>query len=110
MSSTFSIKRGDTLPVLRATITLNGEALDVTGSTVEFYFDRDGVTLTRSATLVTPASGIVEYAFVSGDWAPGAFDVGRYLFEAQITFSGGDILTVPTSGQLSVRVTQDISD
>lgn len=110
MSTTFTIKRGDTLPALRATLTANNIAFDLTTATeVKFYFKNRTTTLTRTATVVTAASGITEYVFVTGDWITGQFDTGTYSFEAQVTFTGGAILTAPTTGQLVVRVEKDLA-
>lgn len=109
----FTIKRGDTLPVLEVELTLEGAAVDLTGASVEFYFSRGSSTvITRTAELAAdPSTGRVRYEFrVVEDWTSEDFSVGSYRFETQVTFPDGSILTVPTSGYNKVVVTQDLAD
>lgn len=108
----FTIKRGDTLPVLEVELALDGVAVDLTGASVEFYFRRGSTTITRNAELAAdPTTGRARYEFrVVEDWTSEDFSVGSYRFEIQVTFADGSILTVPTSGYNKVVVTQDLAD
>lgn len=116
MSTTFTIKRGDTIPSMVATLssTVNNvtAAVDLTTATevMAFFEDAALAVLERECTVVTAASGIVSYTFEAADWGVGGFDVGTYKLEFQITFAVGEILTVPTSGYCKFIVKQDLTD
>ena len=61
---------GDTGSKLRVTCTDNdtGGAIDLTGKTVNLkWLNSSGTLVTKAMTLVTPASGIAEYQFVTGE-------------------------------------------
>lgn len=119
MSQEFQIKRGDTLPVLSATMRVRNSltgvvsAVDLTTATgIEFYFKSGTTVLTRTGTpTTTPEDGIATYAFVAADWdaLTDIFAVGNYSFEVQVTFPTG-VLSVPTKGYGSVVVYSDLED
>ena len=116
MSTTFTIKRGDTVPSMVATLssTVSGvsSAVDLTTASVvtAFFGDSAGVILDRTCTVVTAASGIVSYTFLSTDWDSGGLVAGTYSLEFQITFNSGAILSVPTSGYCKLVVKPDLDD
>lgn len=114
MSTTFTIKRGDTLPRLISTISSPTGPVDFTlASSVKFLFTSgDGlVELERTGEFDTPLdSGKVIYQFEAADWLPGAFDIGSYKMEIQVTFVSGDVLTSPTSGFGKLVVKPDLGD
>ncbi len=115
MSTTFTIKRGDTVPSMVATISSTVDSVttvvDLTLATeVLAFFDSSGVILERACVVdANPLLGKVSYTFVDADWATGQFAVGSYKLEFQVTFSDGSILSVPTSGYLKLTVKPDLS-
>lgn len=111
MASKFRIKRGDTLPVLRVALTVDDAVVDLTAATeVKFFFKLgSAVAIERIATVEVPeTNGIVSYQFELADWAD--FEVATYRFEAQATFAGGDVVTIPTKTYNTVIVVQDLAD
>lgn len=77
---TFEIKQGDREPAIRGTITdeatvtdelPDGEAIDLTGCTVEFRFraERKGSQLRGGAASIVgdPTAGVVKYEWAAGD-------------------------------------------
>lgn len=92
----FSIKEGDTLPALRATLLdKDGNAVDLTAATaVQFRYELQGqfnTDVTKVATIVTAVDGIVEYQWVTGDT-----DIpGEYFGEFIVSF-GTDKQTFPS--------------
>lgn len=107
----FYIKRGDRLPVIRRTLTTSdGNAINLSGATVNFIYriadeSLPAVVGTGTVTIVTAASGIVEYAWAAADTAT----AGEYNaeFEAQI---GGLRITAPNSEHMTFEVVQDLGD
>jgi hypothetical protein len=94
-------------------MTSNGAAIDLTTATeVKFLFQKGiAEALSRTAVIDSPATaGIASYTFVAGDWAEDEFEAGAYDFEAQVTFTGGAVLTVPTGGHATVNVIRDLGD
>ncbi len=95
-----TIVQGDRYPVLRATLRVDGAAVDLTGCTARLRMRLDGadtLKVNAAASVVTPASGAVEYA-------PAATDtdtVGWYSSEWEITYADGR--TLSWAGE-SVRV------
>lgn len=57
----------------------NGDPIDLTGYTITFVYERYGAAaVTRSAVLVTAASGIVGYTFVAADLDTGGIYNGEF--------------------------------
>jgi len=97
--SSFVIVEGDTLPSLQATLTANGAAVDLTGATVSCVVVIGTARVTKSATLVTPASGIVSVTFGASD-----LPVGNGLLQFQVTFADSSTRTFPSEGGAAIRV------
>jgi len=112
LSKTFKIKRGDTLPQMRSTISTSEGVTDLTNvASVSLFFKRLSVVLERAGVVEAPAtSGVISYTFVPGDWAEGEFATGRYRLEFELTYTGGSILTAPTSGFVTLVVESDLDD
>lgn len=113
MSDSFTIKRGDTRPILRLELATASAPLDLTNATsVSILFKQSGaVQLERAGVIDDPATaGVVTYTFVDADWDAGQFVLGMGKLEVEVTLSGGYILTVPTVGYGSFRVTPDLGD
>lgn len=105
----FQIKENDTTPSLRAAL-LNGsgDAVDLIGATVRFHMrplGSSGVTIDRSASVVSQAEGIVQYNWVSGDTA----NVGFYQAEFEVTYPDANVETFPNNNYIGVEIVDDIS-
>ena len=112
MSMKFTIKRGDTLPVLSVTLNSPDTAVDLTtAGSVKFLFRLGTTTLERTGVVVgAPTLGVVAYTFVDADWDVGEFEDGIYRMEVQITFADLTILTIPTLGYAKLVVLPDLGD
>jgi len=108
----FSIKRHDRRPVLRVLIkdAETGLAFDLSGvSSAKFLMaDRDGtVVVDQAAAVEAPATdGVLRYDWQAGDTGT----AGVYRGEFEMDFGGGDKLTVPNQGFISIRVYEDLDD
>ncbi|NWJ46470.1 MAG: hypothetical protein HXX08_11375 [Chloroflexi bacterium] len=94
--SDFTIRKGDTLPILQATLTTaSGTAVDLTNATsVSLNMRLAGTTtwLTNAATIVAPATnGVVQAQLTSANTAT----AGLYLAKWVVTFAGGNTETFP---------------
>lgn len=103
--SVFSIKAGDTLPVIQATLLdARKRPIPLTGATVEFQMKpliegSDGA-LAAAADVVDVTDGIVKY-----EWEDGDTDVdGPYAAQFVITFGDGRVETVPNDSYLDVVI------
>ena len=79
-----TIKRGDTLPAVEASLLENGVPVCLTGAFVHFVYIYivDGKRYERTATVVSEAGGTVRY-----DWVEGDTDVpGKYRAHWRVTF------------------------
>lgn len=103
--ATHYIKRGDR-PTATDTLTRNGSAINLTGSTVSLIIQNQdtGKTYKRSATIVSAAAGTVSYAFVADDSAIS----GTYKLEWEITPGSGAIETVPNNGWINLEILADL--
>ena len=103
MAADFTIKANDRLPSIQATL-----SADLTTATsVKFIMKTitgNTIKVNTTATIVTPASGIVRY-----DWA--AVDTatpGSYQAEWEVTWTGGKKQTFPTLTYHTVDVLADL--
>ena len=121
----FKIKRGDTLPVMTGTLTVESsgaayslaQAATVTMLAVR-YVDSSGGSIaeetarSRTCTISSPSSGgIVTYTFLTTDWGSDdatKFVAGTYKVEYQVTFNSGAILTFPTDSYEEMQVLEDL--
>lgn len=82
---------GNTTPNVVITVQRNGVAVNVTGAGVLLIITKEktgAVTNTsQNCALTTPASGIVTYTPLAGDFPT----AGRYLGEIKITYSDGKV-------------------
>lgn len=107
MPSATDLVAGDTGTLLRVPITNRQDesAIDLTGAVVTLYWRIDGGSLqTRTMTVQTPADGIAEYQFATGDLvlAAGA-TYGTLRAEVEVTDAGGKKLTGLDPIALTIR-------
>jgi hypothetical protein len=106
----FTIKRNDRLPKLRATLQQGSPAAPIdltTASSVKAIFKEVGgaaTTFSGTCTLITPSSGIVEYAWASGDTAVS----GTYQGEFEIDWGAGLKETVPNDSYFTLTIVDDL--
>ena len=105
MGSTFTIKQGDILPKLRATLKDGtGAVIDLTLATsvrliVKNYAGQEVVN--ANTTIVSPpTSGIVEYAWITANTAT----AGSFRGEFEINFSTGQVQTVPNDSYITIQI------
>lgn len=108
MATIFTIKRGDTLPFIEATLrSENGTPVNLAGATVLFKMKKPGsnaVLINRACTITDAANGVVRFA-----WQAGETDtIGNYSAEFEATFFGGSVETFPNDGYVTIRVVGDI--
>lgn len=109
MSEIFYIKQGDTSPLLRAVLKdAAGTAVDLTGATVRFTLRSPaGVVVVNraAASVITAASGIVEYVWQTGDTA----NAGINQAEFEVTYSDLSIETFPNFGHFRVQISKQLA-
>ncbi len=108
MATTFKIKKGDTLPLLAATLKDGaGAAINLTGLAIQFRMRSAAATslhsykVNKAADIVTAAAGTVTVTLDATD----TDTVGDYLAEFVIT-GGGDTQTIPADSYLLISVVE----
>jgi hypothetical protein len=107
MDETFTIKQGDTIPPLLATLyDETGTALDLTGGSVRFHMRQEGRSTPKvdaAAVIVDAPNGIVRY-----DWDSGGADTDvasdDWQGEFEVTTQGGDIVTCPNDDYIPIII------
>lgn len=98
------MKRGDTAPALRATITDNGSPVDLTPATVKVIGKRNGVAVFNRAATTKTNQGVVTM-----DWTPTDTALpGLIAVEIEATWANGTVQSYPASGYLGVLVDPDL--
>src|SRR5580765_6545913 len=100
--TTVNIKQHDTKGIFTDTLKVDGVVVNLTGCTVRFLLRKPGLTITQSATVVTPLAGDVSYQPVAGDVS----ETGKYQQEWEVTFGDSRILTFP-NGDYNVVIIED---
>ena len=103
------IKQNDRLPALEITITkTDNTPLDLTNATAKFIMtDTSGkVKVNATANIKDPpTNGVVEY-----EWAAGDTDTpGDYRAEIEITYAGGQKITAPSAGYISIKIHDELA-
>lgn len=102
-----TIKKGDRLPVLARQFTLDGVAIDLTGSTVVFDMwnaSTGAQVITAGAgTVLNFVTGNVEYAWSATD---ATLPAGQYLGAFTANYSGRT-LTAPNNGMIAIEIYAD---
>lgn len=110
MAADWTITEGDTEPVFYDELTYsNKEKVDLTGATVEFVMrsltSGSPLSLTGSVEIIAATEGKLAYLPSAKDTAI----AGAYMAQWRITFSGGETMTFPTVGYLSVEVQESLN-
>lgn len=109
-TSTFIIKRHDTLPVLTAVLKdANEEVINLTDTSVYFTMkniDTDSVKIdTKLCSITNATSGIVQYTWEETD----TDTAGEYLGEFEIVYDSGK-MTIPTVDSLVIVILEDYNN
>jgi len=97
----FEIKQNDTLPPLKVKLTQNGSVLDLSNATVKLVINNIGE---RTMIIEDAAQGIVRY-----DWqATDTIKAGIYLAEVKVQYPNGTRQTIPTTGQIEIRIHKEV--
>jgi hypothetical protein len=103
-----TIKRNDTAPPFLATCAdAEGDAVDISNSTVRFHMtDSSGtIKVDAAADIVLGTAGTVRY-----DWAAADTDTaGQFKAEVEVTFADATIRTFPTTNFAFVRIVGDLA-
>ncbi len=104
----FDIKQGDNFPRLIANLRQsNGTIINLVDSNVLFKMksiENGALILNTAANVINPSLGTVQYEWTSNDTSIG----GEFKGEFEITFSGGEIQSVPTVGYISIKIHDDL--
>jgi len=100
----FYIKQGDTLPIFAVQLLDdNGNPIDMSGSTVQLWVEGLGV---NPKVMTIYDDAVVMYKFSSEETK----NFGTYLAEIKVLFSNGDIITLPTIGNIKIHVYYTVSE
>lgn len=105
---TFSIKKGDTSPALRATLRYDDcTIINLTNATAIFRMRQAGTTsvLINAAAVIVSVAGIVEYRWS----APNTATVGAYDGEFVVTYANGKVETFPSDGFIAIEIVDSIA-
>ena len=111
----FQIKRGDTLPSVRAVLTTHDDqggviGLDLTDAEIVRFVmrskDAGAVTVNAAATVVDAVLGVVRYDWKDADTA----SVGSFQAEWEITWPGSKKQTVPTASYHTIDILADLNN
>lgn len=98
------IKRGDTAPPLRGTVTDGGIPVDLTAATVTVIGKRNNVPVFSRAATTKTDQGVVTMVWGPTDTAV----AGLISVEIQTTWPDGTVMTFPPAGYLNVMVDPDL--
>jgi len=100
----FYIKQGDTLPIFAVQLLDdNGTPIDLTSCTVQLCVEGMG---DNPKTMTVYDNAVVTYQFSSEETK----NFGTYLAEIKVLFSNGDIITLPTIGNIKIHVYYTVSE
>ena len=111
VAARFVIKRHARRPFLRMYVKdQDGNAFDFTGAASVTFILSDS-----SGALVFAKAGVIETPVTSGylkyEWADGdTATAGEYRGEFDVLYAGGQKLTVPTKGNLLVKIYEDLDN
>lgn len=98
------MKRGDTLPALRATLTDDGAPVDLTAATTIRVLLRRGSTLVINRVVTGTDQGVVTMPWQTGDTAI----AGILRGEVEVTWPDGKVQTWPPTDTFTVEISADL--
>lgn len=106
----FEMGQNDLLPVFAFTLTQNGAAVDLTGSTLMFHMRPQAagaaVKVSAAAVITGALTGQGEYRWIDGDTdTPGTF-----VAEVEVTFPSGKPQTFPRDTKTIIKIYGEIVD
>ena len=101
ISTIFEIKQNDTLPPLRLRLASGATPANLTGATVHLRIAGIG---TRTMVMEDLAQAIVRYDWLAADTAI----PGTYTAEVKVQYAGSARQTIPTIGQIVIRVHREV--
>jgi hypothetical protein len=113
LTTTFALKKGDTLPALSVTL-LNPDRTthDLTGATrVDLHIElEDETKIAREMAIdADPTTGIVTYAWVAADWDTLVVSTKQHhKMEYQVTRPGSATQTFPNRGYHRLEISEDL--
>lgn len=105
--ATFTVKQGDTLPALTATlVSANGSKANLSNATILFRMSDLYTTnlIEASAEILDPANGKVAYYWADGETA----EAGRFYAEFVVTYASGKQETFPNTDPINVTIIRDL--
>lgn len=105
----FKMKKDDTRPYLKVTVTdENGDAVSLVSATVKFSMTTDDDTRTakvseQACNITDESNGVAEYRWSASD----TDTAGDYLGEFQVTLSDSTVFTVPNDDSLKIKIRAD---
>lgn len=104
----FTMKTGDTSPILQATFTdASGSAVSIVGATVKLIVAdlSNTVVMNKTMTVFDGSNGIAEYEWQSGDTSTS----GTYKVEFEVTYATGEVETFPNTGYEMLVIKEDLA-
>lgn len=111
VAAIFTIKRHARRPYIRIAVKdKNGDAFDLAGALTATFimYDSEGVEKVSSpGVLASPLTdGVIYYAWGATD----TDTAGQFRAEFDVVYTGGEKLTLPVKGALSVRIYEDLNN
>ena len=104
VSTTYTIKRGDTWPIISAQLLHQGAAINLLGASVRLVARSGTKRIDRPAVVTNALEGRVTCALTAAD----VIVAGHYHAEFEVTFAGGEVTTVPNDGYFSLVFIGDL--
>jgi len=103
MAPDILMRFGDTVPVLRRTLEIDGSPVDLTGATQVLFkaAGSSGTVISGVCTFVDRPGGTVDYQWSSGD---ALVPAGFYQAWYEVDYPGSGVLTVPNSTYLALQI------
>ena len=104
MATVIKIKRGDTARLLTDTLTLDGEAIDLTSAVVVLVWHDGDTAQRKTAAIMSATAGEVSYKPTEADTET----VAKIRLEWEITFGDGSVMTVPSEDYIILDIIADL--
>lgn len=100
----FVLRQGDELPQIERVFTVDGVAIDLSGSTVVFtvYNQADVEVFSHSASVTDAVNGVVKYVWTAGDSSAMAPGLYKAMFVATY---GSSTISSPNVGFITIQIT-----